>query len=354
MSQNRNKTFLCGLFTGITLTIVTTTITTKGLLTDQVDAFGQTVVPNVAAPPPPQDSPSTPICPTYSGTLSSLAEKYTPTKFFPYLHTGYHRIYDFFFESFRRRKTKMLEIGIDSGRGTLLWKEYLPCSELYGIEYNDNSGTQVGRQVANIFQGDQANRTFLNEFIRMTGGNFDIIIDDGGHSFLQQMTSYSVLFQKALKPGGIYVIEDIETSYWDEGTLYGQNITGGVNVSRTTVANFKNMVDVVNRKFHDNLYKVVGPVDWWIKGVSFYQNVIVIHKKTEADRPYDSHYVWPSLLKPPAKFQGNEFSYGPSPYTRDDRDMYWLKQRHAPKGWQAKYMKNIRTWDSRGRLYKRA
>ena len=40
-------------------------------------------------------------------------------------------------------------------------------------------------------------------------GQFDMIVDDGGHYPNQIQASFEFLFNKALKPGGLYVIEDI-------------------------------------------------------------------------------------------------------------------------------------------------
>jgi hypothetical protein len=63
---------------------------------------------------------------------------------------------------------------------------------------------------------------------------------------VQQVTSYQVLFDQALTPGGIYVIEDIETSYWKAGQdLYGQPVTRcGQSEAETVVNKFKQLVDV--------------------------------------------------------------------------------------------------------------
>ena len=70
-----------------------------------------------------------------SPSLLSLAIKYKPTKFFPYLHSGYHRFYDKLFEPLRHKRIKFLEIGLDNGNGSLLWEEYFTNAEFHGIEY---------------------------------------------------------------------------------------------------------------------------------------------------------------------------------------------------------------------------
>ena len=181
-------------------------------------------------------------------SLQQLATKYQPSKFVRYAHTNFDRIYPQYLEIYRTKKFRMLEIGLDTGAGTQLWQEYFPCADLFGLEYNTtNSQTDGALQITTI-QGDQGNMTFLQtDFLKKTnGGHFDIIIDDGGHHYEQQVTSYKVLFDKALNPGGLYLLEDIETSYWKPGTLlYNQNLTrGGYTEPNTLINKFKLLVDV--------------------------------------------------------------------------------------------------------------
>ena len=273
-------------------------------------------------------------------SLLALAHKYKPTKFFPYLHTGYHRFYEKLFEPLRHKKIKFLEIGLDNGNGSLLWEEYFTKAEFHGIEYSSNKVNDASKKVnkINIHYGSQEDVNFLRRFKQQSGGNFDIIIDDGGHHFEHQVNSYKYLFLDNLKAGGIYIIEDIETSYWNGKMMYGREHNGGVNVSETTIMKFKQMVDGVNRKFHDNKFFVFGRVDHWVRSVSFYQNMIVLEKKDERDRPYDSHYIWDHSLKEPASKQGNEWSFGPSPFRGPDKDdPLWSRYRPVGSDYQRKY-----------------
>lgn len=277
---------------------------------------------------------------TGSKSLLSLAHEYKPSKFFPYLHTGYHRFYDKFLEPLRHKRVKFLEIGVDNGNGSLLWEEYFTDAEFHGIEYSRDRLEETSTRVRkfHIHYGSQDDENFLRSFKRESGGNFDIIIDDGGHHFEQQVNSYKYLFRDCLKPGGIYIIEDIETSYWNGAVAYEREHHGGVNVSETTVMKFKQMVDVINRKFHDNKFSVFGIDDYWIKGISFYQNMIVLEKKDERDRPYDAHYIWSGKLNEPASSQGNEWSFGPSPFHGpDENDPLWMRYRSVAGDWQEKY-----------------
>lgn len=75
--------------------------------------------------------------------------------------------------------------------------------------------------------------------ISKSGGNFDIIIDDGGHTMTQQMTSLNTLWKSVLA-GGIYFCEDLATSY---STVYG----GGPN-QVTMYTMIKELLDDLNHE----------------------------------------------------------------------------------------------------------
>ena len=43
------------------------------------------------------------------------------------------------------------------------------------------------------------------------GLKFDIIVDDGGHTMLQQQNTLAALWDR-LQPGGLFIVEDLHTS----------------------------------------------------------------------------------------------------------------------------------------------
>jgi len=82
--------------------------------------------------------------------------------------------------------------------------------------------------------GSQEDVQFLEQF-KSNMSPFDIIIDDGGHTMNQQKTSFFNLIS-LVRPGGIYVIEDLETSYVGS---YG----GGYLKPSTTISFLKTFID---------------------------------------------------------------------------------------------------------------
>jgi hypothetical protein len=58
--------------------------------------------------------------------------------------------------------------------------------------------------------GDQGDKATVESWVAKSGGQFHVIIDDGGHKNAQIKTSFDVLFEQALLPGGLYFIEDLQ------------------------------------------------------------------------------------------------------------------------------------------------
>ncbi|ETS77813.1 hypothetical protein PFICI_09875 [Pestalotiopsis fici W106-1] len=154
----------------------------------------------------------------------------------------YWFMYDKHFPAIRHQKLKMLEIGLGCdmsygpGKSYYTWLEYFPNVELYYMEYDAECAAKWSSKTtgATIYAGDQADPVFLQKFIAETGGNFDIIIDDGGHTMHQQQTSLEALWS-IVKPGGLYFIEDLQTSFWPS---YGGDGTGGKDPKVPTMAKF--------------------------------------------------------------------------------------------------------------------
>lgn len=103
------------------------------------------------------------------------------------------------------------------GASYYTWLEYLPNVDLYFLEYDAKCAEQWAHKTADatIITGDQGDGPTLEKLIRKYGNDFDIIIDDGGHTMDQQKTSLEHLW-KAVKPGGMYFCEDLQTSYWND------------------------------------------------------------------------------------------------------------------------------------------
>jgi len=140
---------------------------------------------------------------------------------------NYFSEYDFHFRDFQDKKVKLLEIGVQGGGSLAMWKKYFPNALIVGIDI-DISCKSFERDGIKVYIGDQEDKQFLLD-VSEKEGPFDIIIDDGGHTMKQQISTFNTLFPK-LNYGGVYVIEDLHTSYWGEfgGKIKRKNAMIGV------------------------------------------------------------------------------------------------------------------------------
>lgn len=126
-------------------------------------------------------------------------------------------------ESYRESASNVLELGVQGGGSVKMWQDYFPNAMIYGADIDDCSNVAVGDRVR-FFQGRQEDGEFLKTITnQVEGGQFDIIIDDAAHFGLYSKLTYEHLFEKHLKPGGVYIIEDWGTGYWDhwpDGSRY--------------------------------------------------------------------------------------------------------------------------------------
>ena len=167
---------------------------------------------------------------------------------------SYHHAYAKYLEPIRMNKLNFLEIGlgcgmadprnptVGAGLSMKLWTQFLPNTKQWMFEFNRVCAEQLARPVLgdHLIVGDQSSIADLTGAINKIGV-FDIVIDDGGHSMDQQLISLQVLFP-AVRPGGYYFVEDLETSFLPQ---YGGSDTAhnrGVFASPTTVQYLSNLV----------------------------------------------------------------------------------------------------------------
>ena len=144
--------------------------------------------------------------------LTTLAIRYGTDKGIDHDYTP---VYESYFTSLRKQHLKFLEIGFYKGSSARMWDAYFPQADLHFIDIIPEAFTYANglSSRCQFHIVDQANKDDLLRFIQKVGGDFDIIIDDGGHTMNQQITSFKTLFPY-VKSGGIYIIEDLHTSYW--------------------------------------------------------------------------------------------------------------------------------------------
>jgi hypothetical protein len=167
-------------------------------------------------------------------TLVELCRQF-PTDKCPY-HHNYVEIYETLFGRMRNAAIRFLEIGVLHGNSVRLWEAYFPNAQIYGLDI-DESTTKYKSARINILIGDQGNRADLTKVLDATGRELDVVLDDGGHAMHQQQLSLGVLFP-AIKNGGLYIVEDVHTSFPELYPGYGVGPPDGRNSTYALIDRF--------------------------------------------------------------------------------------------------------------------
>jgi hypothetical protein len=217
--------------------------------------------------------------------LNDLAKKYGTDKSSE-IH-NYCVKYEKYLPFNRYDKLNIMEIGVLDGNSLKTWKDYFYRSQILGIDINPDC-KQYEEERINVEIGSQADHVFLNEIMR-TYGKFDMILDDGSHMNEHVIYSFEHLWE-SIKPGGVYVVEDVCTSYlpyygggrYLEGTMmeYFKGITDEVNFFGETLENFHNAnarrEDKLVEQFEDKGYNYIGTQ---IESINFLNGIIIITKR---------------------------------------------------------------------------
>ncbi|ETD91238.1 class I SAM-dependent methyltransferase [Rhodobacter capsulatus] len=186
------------------------------------------------------------------------------------VHKWHHYlpIYERYFEKFRGKPVRMLEIGTWRGGSLAMWRDYFgPEAVIFGIDINPRCKDYDG-EAAQVRIGSQADPKFLAEVIAEMGG-VDIILDDGSHVMKHVRASLRMLFPQ-LAEGGVYMIEDMHTAYW-------KKFGGGMDTSDNIFNFVRKLIDDMHRWYHGGKPRVplFGPM---ISGIHVHDSIIVLEK----------------------------------------------------------------------------
>ncbi len=232
-------------------------------------------------------------------TLRELAIRKGTDKEGPHSYTG---PYERHLERFRDLPITLFEIGVGGyaderygGASLRMWKDYFPAGRIIGLDIEDKR--HFSQERITILQGDQGDAAFLEDVARRYGP-FDVVIDDGSHRCHHVLASFAALFPH-VRDGGVYVIEDLQTSYWTD--------TGGSstpNTPGTSMTMLQRLTDGLNYAEFELPDYAPSYTDLWVSSVAFYHNIAFIEKGANVER---------SNIRPPHPGAERWLENAPSP-----------------------------------------
>lgn len=206
-------------------------------------------------------------------------------------HHGYDRFYPLFLNNIKNTSNGILEIGIDQTYSLKLWLEYFPNAFIYGLDI----GVEMKNDRVHVFKADQSKLNDLINVKMQITRPIDFIIDDGSHIPDHQILTFNYFFRHLLQPGGIYIVEDIEASYWTKNSLYGYPTNYGYKNPNSFIEHTKSLVDTINDEFLDDnsrqnnklhLGLLSKETTDMISSMTFGYNCVIFVKKTLDDMKY--------------------------------------------------------------------
>ncbi len=177
-------------------------------------------------------------------------------------HSTYFSVYDELFSPFRGRDITFVEIGVLHGGSLFMWRDFFgPSARIIGVDSNPESKKweEFGFE---IYVGDQASPEFWKSF-KAQVGKIDVLLDDGGHTYLQQIVTLDQACEN-MNDGGLIVIEDTHTSY-----------LGGFGSKKYSFINYAMGLVHRNNFRYESLQHLGASTKTW--SIQFFESIVSFH-----------------------------------------------------------------------------
>ncbi len=181
--------------------------------------------------------------------------------------SNYFTVYENLFKKFVNKKIIFVEIGVGNGGSLFMWKKFFGSkARIIGIELNPDA-KKLEKFGFEIFIGDQSDPLFWKKFYNKVG-KIDVLLDDGGHKNIQQITTFMESYNH-IKKNGIIVVEDTHTSYMKK--------KGFKNPSKYSFINFCNLIIENLHRRNPSINKNLNILSKKIESIYFYDSIVSIN-----------------------------------------------------------------------------
>eukprot|EP01035_Chromulina_nebulosa_P031429 gene31429-41909_t len=127
----------------------------------------------------------------------------------------YTDLYGSIYHQGRFKVKNVLEVGVASGQSIQVWHEFFPNANIYGIDIKIPDKVIEnfkGMKRVQLYECDAGNAAEVQKYAAFGLESIDLLIEDGPHS-LETNENFLEVLWPYVKPGGHYVIEDINTIF---------------------------------------------------------------------------------------------------------------------------------------------
>jgi len=199
--------------------------------------------------------------------MKKIIKSFKKSKKYSIKWSNYFEIYEKILKNYVNKNITIVEVGVGDGGSLFMWKDFLgKKAKVIGIEMNPNSKL-LEKFGFKIFIGDQSSKKFWKNFFKKIG-KIDILIDDGGHTNLQQITTLMESIPY-IKDGGSIIVEDTHTSF--------MNYKGFRNPSKNSFINFSTkLIENLHRR-NPMLKKKTNQFSNKISSIEYFDSIVCIN-----------------------------------------------------------------------------
>ena len=122
---------------------------------------------------------------------------------------GYSNFYQKYFENLKLNNLNILEIGSYHGNASAALFFYFKNSKFFAADIYPDLFRYKSNRIKNFYVNSSDENSIQENIIDKFSNNFDIIIEDAGHSLKDQIISLFMLFKK-LNRKGLFIIEELD------------------------------------------------------------------------------------------------------------------------------------------------
>mgnify|MGYP001429462607 CR=1 FL=1 len=122
---------------------------------------------------------------------------------------GYSNFYQKYFENLKSNNLNILEIGSFHGNAAAALFFYFKNSRFFAADIYPDLFRYRSNRIKNFYVNSSNEDSIQKNIIDKFSDNFDIIIEDAGHSLKDQIISLFMLFKK-LNSGGLFIVEELD------------------------------------------------------------------------------------------------------------------------------------------------
>lgn len=199
--------------------------------------------------------------------MSTLIKSFTKSPKYTIKWDNYFKIYEEVLKKYKNKKIKFVEVGIGDGGSLFMWRSFFKQKiEIIGVDLNPGA-KKLEKDGFKIAIGDQADPSFWKNFYKKYG-KIDVLLDDGGHKNIQQITTLMESINY-IKPDGMIIIEDTHTSFMKK--------KGFKNPSKYSLINFSNLIIENIHRQNPSIDRKPNFISRKIESVLFYDSMVCLN-----------------------------------------------------------------------------